>query len=379
MVMRRSGLALLFLAACSSAGPVTVPSASHSPATSSPAGSPSPAQSSAYAIVFVPGPSPFDSTISVIDNKGQVVASAPFDIGLYQPAWQARPGSVKPNSVMSSTSASRTRLYYLYGGSEVRFIALDGSTGTATRIALGSYEQAAFAVSPDDTRIAVAVFRYSPPPVSTPSASPTYKGMRLYVEDLQGGGHHVDIFSSATVAEFPIGWTSGRLVMAVGNPFCCFARILNPYGATSYNVVDPATGMRLGTLCTNGSGPIGPLEPAGAMCLEGSAAPEFQRWDGGPFAAPGPISDPTQYLAGLSPDGTRVAVGGNPITIWGPSGSSDSFAAASGYVFGWLDDQHIVFRRPDANGLWVLDINTRASLSISAVGSFMGTVPAAIT
>src|SRR5665213_2605567 len=130
VVMGRWGLALLFLAACSSAGPVAVPTASPSPATSSPAASPSPAQSSTYAIVFVPGPSPFDSAISVIDNRGHVVATAPFDTVLYQPAWQARPGSLKPNSVMSSTSASRTRLYYLYGGSEVRFIALDGSTGT---------------------------------------------------------------------------------------------------------------------------------------------------------------------------------------------------------------------------------------------------------
>jgi len=99
---------------------------------------------------------------------------------------------------MSSTSASRSRLYYLNGGSEVRFLGLDGGRGTATQITLGSFEQAGFAVSPDDTRIAVAIFTYVPPPAATPSFSPTYKGMRLYVEDLQGGGHHIDLLSSVS-------------------------------------------------------------------------------------------------------------------------------------------------------------------------------------
>ncbi|MHB8687026.1 MAG: hypothetical protein ACYDB4_07500 [Candidatus Dormibacteraceae bacterium] len=338
-------------------------------ATASPASPSAQLASGPYAVVGGPG----DNAISLVTSTGLVVASSPVT-----------PAPFRAHALMSWTSASQTRLYFLDAGSEVRFLAPDAGTGTATRITLGSNQQAGFAVSPDDRLIAVAILSYTPPPANPNGFAgyPAYDGMRMYVEDLQGGGHHVDIFSSTTVAEFPIGWTSGRLVVAVGDPLCCQARPLNPYAATSYHVVDPATGTRLASLCDKTGGPAGPVVSAGALCIESGASPLFQRWDGSPFPAPAAIPDVSQYLAALSADGTRVAVGGDPIRIMGPAGRDDAYAGESGYVFGWLDARHVAFQRPGDGELWMLDLNTRRSQVISGTtttpsGGYLGVFPAA--
>jgi hypothetical protein len=287
----------------------------------------------------------------------------------------------RPQQLMSWTSASQTRLYFLSAGSEVRFLRTDAATGMATTIKLGASEQAGFAVSPDDARIAVAILSYTPAPAGSPL--PGYNGMRLYVEDLQGGGHHLDIFSSPTVAEFPIGWTAGQLVLAVSNPFCCQSQRLNPYSATEYHVVDPATGTRLATLCAGSLGPEGPVEPAGAFCYENGRAPEFRRWDGSSLAAPGAIPIPNNLNA-LSPDGSQVAVGGDPIRIFRAGGVDEQLSGESGDPLGWLDSDHFVFQRlGDTTELWVLDLSTRrgtviAGSATAQAGNYAGAFPAAL-
>jgi hypothetical protein len=293
---------------------------------------------------------------------------------------------------MSWTSASRTRLYYLNAGSEVRYLAPDGTTGIATHIALGASEQAGFAVSPDDASIAVAVFSYTL--ASGPPASATYNGMRLYVEDLHGGGHHVDIFSSITVAEFPIGWTGGRLILAVSEPGCCKGQPGNPYDASSYHVVDPATGTRLATLCNNTQGPEGPIEPIGATCFPFPYVETiYQRWDGNPFDSPAAVPSPSPLNA-LSPDGTRVAgspccYNGNALALFGPRGQW-VWLHQTGYVLGWLDDHHIVIQQTDTPAIFVIEVgqsptqldeiwSIRSNTQIAPLGSYLGTFPTSLT
>jgi len=198
---------------------------------------------------------PKNSSVSLVGSDGTVVATSLVD-----------PAPFRIHPQISWTSASRTRLYFLNAGSEVRFLAPDGTTGTVTRITIRASEQAGFAVSPDDLLIAVAILSYTPLPEAT------YTGMRLYVEDLNKGGRHVDVFSSRTVVEFPIGWTGGRLILAVSEPRCCRAVTSNPYDAYSYHVVDPDTGSTLASLCDNSAGPEGPIEPIGAICYSPVAA-----------------------------------------------------------------------------------------------------------
>jgi hypothetical protein len=320
-----------------------------------------PARSQFFAILGRPS-----SILSVVGSDGSNAFGA-----LMGP-----PSAFQAHSMIATVSATSKRVYYV-DGSRVRFVGPGNVSDMATtNIALGPYDQAGISVSPDDLRIAVAVLSYSPAPPGP--YNPPYKGMRLYVEDLNGGGHHLDIFSSPTVAEFPVGWKSGQLVMAVTSPWCCQAQPINPYAATSYHVVDPATGNRLASVCENTKGPIGPIEPAGAFCAMANAGPDFQHWDGSHFAAPGAVPNPSQYLNALSPDGTRVAVGGEGIRIWGPTASS-ILTSASGDVVGWLDADRIVFQRKGASKVSVADLKSGASVDSSADGGFLGTFPAAFT
>jgi len=288
----------------------------------------------------------------------------------------ADPPIIQPNAAAPWTSTSLTRVYYLNARTGVRFLDPNGNTGSVTRIPAGDYDQSAFAVSPDDKRIAVSILSYAPPWEWTASF-PKYRGMRMYVEDLVGGGHHVDLFASTTVVEFPIGWTGGQLVIAVSTIACCTRVLINPYNASAYHVADPETGKRLASLCDNSAGPLGPAEPVGAVCWHDQSAPTFQRWDGSPFPAPAAVSSPYPYLVATSLDGTRVAVGGDRVRIMG--GGPDDVLSESGYVYGWLDSSHIVFQRLGTSSLSVFDLQAHAGADWPIARSYWGSVPTALS
>jgi hypothetical protein len=278
---------------------------------------------------------------------------------------------------MPSTSATRTRVYFLSGGSEVHYLAPDGSAGVVTRVPLAAHQQAGIAVSPDDKRIAVAILTYTPNGDQTVSNPAAYDGMRLYVEDLVGGGHHRDIFASTQVAEFPIGWISGQLLIAVSRPICCQTLAINPYGATSYHVVDAATGDRLVDLCSSSAGPVGPVEPFGTACWEQSGGARFQRWDGSSFPAPTEVPSPLHYLVALSPDGGKVAVGGDVIRVM-QGGRPDDALGVGGFAYGWLDAWHLVYE-PVGETIRVFDFLARISTSLASSYFYLGTFPNAIS
>lgn len=270
----------------------------------------------------------------MVDSNGNIVASTPA----------TEPYRVSED--MPWTSASKTKLYYLTAGGEVRFLAADGTTGVTTHIALLASEQAGFAVSPDDSRIAVALLKYSAPGANS---GPVYQGMRMYVEDLSGGGHHVDIFSSAVVAEYPIAWTGGRLIIALSSAACCPIGMPNPVGAFEYHVVDPATGIRLLTLCDRRTtaGPNGPPTTVGVDCGR-----LFFRWDGTPLGSPGTAVD-----GALSPDGSQDAIGApapTGIEISGP-GAAFLVTGVLGDVAGWLDTSHLVYRLRSDSDFYIAD------------------------
>jgi hypothetical protein len=359
--MKRWVLVLLVVSACGA-----VPVGSNTVANATPAPSPSAQQASPRpSPVYSPPPpsaffaivaGPKRSTISLVDSNGVVLASAAVD-----------PAPLVADPYMSWTSASLTRLYFLNAGTEVRFLAPDGTSGTATRIVVGANEQAGFAVSPDDKRIAVSIFTYAP----------SFSGMRLYVEDVQGGGHHVDIYSSPTAAEFPIGWTGGRLVVAVTTPDCCQAVPINPYGATTYHVVDPDTGNRRLTMCDL---PGGPIEPVGVICF--AYGPRgFEHWDGTTFLPPAAVQWYPGYFDAMAPDGTRVAIGADTMRINGPQGADVLLVAVGrGNVFGWLDADRIIYERDPGGPLRLYDLISESVTDISPASStYLGTFPPPIS
>jgi hypothetical protein len=270
------------------------------------------------------------------------------------------------HEAMSWTSTSLKRLYYLNGANEVRYLAPDGSQGVATQIKLRTNEQAGFAVSPDDKRIAVSVFSYDS----------SYHGMRMYVEDLDGGGHQVQIFESQAVAEFPIAWTGGNLVIAVSTPQCCGGLQLNPYGASTFHIAEPDSGRRLMALCSNLHLPVGPVEGFGVMCADQGA--QFFRWDGTELPVPGAIPYPSDHRNAVSPDGRRVAVAQQgQIRIW-DSIHGDDIVAIPSWLYGWLDGDRIVIQRDPGTQLSIYDLKAKRNIDVAGT-EYLGSFPARIS
>ncbi len=339
--MHRLCVALLVLTACTSTSspaarvtPSSSPVQSSTPHSTSASPAPSPPASPVLAVFYN------DNTgfLSMINSNGMPVASV------------VTTTPHRYSGGLPWTSSTLKRLYYITLSGDVRFLLPDGTTAAATHITLGQDQDAGFAVSPDDRSVAVAVLSYGTPPPG--GGAPAYRGMRMYVEDVVGGGHHVEIFSSPTVTEFPIAWTGGRLIIAVSQPvisgrtpinvWCCHLYPVNPYFARAFHVADPATGRRFNDLCDVGVGPIGPIEPVGVMCWQPYLGNGFFHWDGSTFAQPGAVPEPLEHLLALSPDGTRVAIGGHG-TMYLETLNGPVDGVGGGFVIGWLDRSHVVY------------------------------------
>src|SRR2546421_923371 len=144
------------LTACAAAGHTPISSPRPSPSsliqpTATPTTSPvQPVTKPAFAVMekdFLVEGGPL-STISIIGIDGRTVASV-----------TAHKRAV-PGVQIGNIATSATRVYYLDGDADVRFLKPDGTSGTATRIRLGPHQTAAIAVTPDDRRIAVSILDF---------------------------------------------------------------------------------------------------------------------------------------------------------------------------------------------------------------------------
>jgi hypothetical protein len=294
-------------------------------------------------------------SISLVGVDGKVAATATG-------RKRSQPGGILVQ--MPSVSASNSRLYYLDGDSTVMFLKPDGTSGAATTISVDSKSAAVFAVSPDDSRIAVAVITF-PYPAKT----------RIYVEDLTGGGHHVDLFSSATVLEWPVGWHQGHLVIAVGintppqNAWDGFI-----YALSGYHVADASTGTRLATIC-DGTIAYDPPVPAGTVC---GSFPNYVVSDWSGATRPAPADDGCVGGA-LSPDGSMIAdCQGNPRVVTIVVGDGTRIATQySGMPLGWIDSTHVVLKA-DNSDLSIMDARAFSTTPSQAQGFFGGTIPGAL-
>lgn len=264
---------------------------------------------------------------------------------------------------MPSISASDTRLYYLDGDSKVMYLRPDGQSGLATTIPVDTNSAAVFAVSPDDTRIAVAILTF-PYPAKT----------RIYVEDLAGGGNHVELFSSTTSIEWPVGWHQGHLVIGVG----ANARPQNAWEGfewayEGYHVADATTGDRIATVCPGYGTFSTPPVPAGTMCVR-SPKYEVSDWNG----ATRPIPQDAGCGGGaLSPDGSLVAdCQGNPrtATLVAVDGSMKTTPYAAD-ALGWVDANHVVVHQDADSSNAILDVSSLLLVQTGAKGFFAGTIP----
>src|ERR1700688_4863560 len=109
-------------------------------------------------------------------------------------------------------SATTDEVYFRDGDTKIREVVPPGSAADVTTVPGGPTTVSFFSVSPDDLRIAVLVEDLSPA---------TTIGLRLYVEDLRGGGHHSDIYTASTPKDkpasalWPMAGHQGALLLAV--------------------------------------------------------------------------------------------------------------------------------------------------------------------
>lgn len=320
-------LGLVLTSSCASATgnvaspPRTEATPSEATPTRTPAGPP-------YAVVVDESP-PTSYRIGVVASDGKEVAA-------YEAARRVIPADALDLPYVSTTSDA---LYFL-DGYAVEKVVITGLQESPLKVYSpdgGTDMETVFAVSPDDTRVAVAVLDYRTRPVH----------VRLYVDSLQGGDRHV-IFESDSDYVWPVAWHGGLLVLAHAyGPYVSEALKAapgrdNPYWAISYHVVDPVSANRVVLMgsCTVS----GPLSPAGSACIQGGAI-DWQGTVSHPWSTRdwGSIS----AAASISPDGSLIAAADpdNPdrLDIWRPDGGIATWFEGSAQQewAGWLDNTHI--------------------------------------
>jgi hypothetical protein len=297
-------------------------------------------------------------SLSLIFADGHVVGPVTARLRTVQPAAGAA-------GALPVVSASNSRVYYLDGDTDVRFLGRDGIQGSATHVPGGVHSESAFAVSPDDRRIAIATLDASAEPAS----------MRLAVEDVAGGADHRDLPAPTDAAVWPIGWRAGDLVLALGS--APTRNVMdNPYGTfLGYRLVDAETGVRLAGIDCD---PTGLLTPAGTACLGGASAlavADFSNRVHGLETA-GRGSDVTS--AAESPDGARVAYCcmAGQLQLWEPgTGSVRGLSTAGGQPYGWIDGTHLLVGDPSGQRARLVDVTTGSAVPVPAWGRVVGRVP----
>ncbi len=258
-------------------------------------------------------------------------------------------------------SISSTRVYYLDGDSSIGYFSRNGSAGLAATLPGGPQKLVSFAVSPDDTRIAVAILDYTS---GTPSVS-------ISVRDLVGGGRQVPIYSSASSVEWPVAWVRGNLVLALGSsqegqpsgvyPFAA----ANPYNATDgYQVVDTTNGQVLDTIPSQCA--FGLLVEGGTPCARPGGGVGVRDWGGNTtwYASSAEANFLTREA--LSIDGT-VAANSSPgsIGLFHNGTKIDAIAGVGGsaVAMGWIDATHLVVRHFNGSSA-VSIIDTKAGTAV---------------
>jgi hypothetical protein len=320
---------LLLVVSCggSPSSAVTTPSAR---ASATPAGAG--ALNGPYGLLIV------GSTLKLIRPDASVAATAPITLqGL--DCSSAHDGV----NVQPPVSATNDQVYFR-DGAKIRMITPPSGAVDVTTVPNSQSAVSFFSVSPDDQRIAVVVMDVS---------SATAINLRLYVEDLQGGGHHADIYSTsvnrskAATTLWPVGWHMGLLVLAVVRA-CTFEPVgLYP---SEWHVSSPTTAVRVttikGTNCELGNAP----SPAGVGCADANGVTTIYDWSNNVLAVAGPGSQFGGLDTGLSPGGrsiyfaaTGLAPPATRLVQLGPG----PYATVQGHsACAWIDEDHVL--TPDA-------------------------------
>ncbi|HET7421595.1 MAG TPA: hypothetical protein VFL27_14550 [Candidatus Dormibacteraeota bacterium] len=331
--MRRTASALVMcvaVAACGGSGNVasstpTVAGSSRPSASASAAAGP-------YGLLIVGG------QLELIKTDASVAAQAPITLQGLDCSPQHDAVNLEP-----PVSATNDQVYYRDGG-KIRMVVPPSGASDVTTVPNGPTVVSFFSVSPDDQKIAVVVMDVS---------SSTSISLRLYVEDLHGGGNHADIYSTVQTKSktattlWPMGWHLGLLVLAVVAA-CTFEPVgLYP---SEWHVSNATTADRVTTIkgvnCQLGVQP----SAAGVSCADPSGTTTMYDWTNRVLGVTGPGAQFTGLDTGLSPAGrsiyfatTGLAAPATRIVQLGPG----PYATVQGHsACGWIDEDHLI--SPDA-------------------------------
>jgi hypothetical protein len=351
-------LVTILMAACGGQGgtPQASPSspASESPSpVTSPSTSPTPA-AAAYIVVASPSTGA-TYTINLLDAQGNLAGAASAK------GWN---GALTCAGVASALlpppmSISNSRVYYMDALGVVRFLAphTGDAVGMATRVPVGAARRSFFSVSPDDKRIAVVVSDFGANKAT----------IRLYVEDLNGAGHHVQIFSSSgPTSLWPIGWHAGNLVLAKV-PACIQGGAFGCCGPQELHVVNPANGVRLFTIGGPSCIVSGPSTPVGTPCLTSTNVARVLDWAGVTLQT---VQLPFQRFTYLSPDGQHLAYQTDGGTVI--SGQSAPLQMG---VCRWIDNTHIFEAGDSSHMAHIGDITSGSVIPVMSGVPCVGRLP----
>jgi hypothetical protein len=282
--------------------------------------------------------------LELVKPDATVAATVSMSPSSVQFCSSAHDGALEPPAV----SASNDEVYFRDGDTKIREVVPPGSAADVTTVPGGPTTVSFFSVSPDDLRIAVLVEDLS---------GATSIGLRLYVEDLRGGGHHADIYTTSTPKGktgstlWPMGWHQGALVLAVV-PACTF----EPAGLSpsEWHVANASNASRIATIRANNCTLSYWPSAAGVGCSDANGVTTLFDWTGKILSVTGPGSTGSGYSqTSISPAGNSIlfapgaGVGAPPpatgIVQLGPG----PYATVPGHAACiWIDEDHLL--APDA-------------------------------
>ena len=334
------------------------PSASASPSSSAVA-SPQPVVGDFGVLVGSQAASTY--TVSIVGLDGKVVASADAST----PA-QASCGANAGANLPPPVSTSDSRAYFMDAQGAVHYLTPGGQSGTVTSVpAATASQRSMFAVSPDDTQIAVVFDKY------TASGATT----NLYVYSLSTSfGAHTPLYSSTGLTTlWPTGWhgTNNLVVAKVnactqgGGPLCC--------SPIELHVVDPATATRRFILGGPNCHIAGSPTPGGVACVDTTfTKASVLNWTAGTVTSYAVSQGALVYL---SPNGSLVAVVSNAGTQIMPSSRppvTDVIACA------WIDDSNVLSGGDQQHQPRILNVTTGAEVPVAAEGDCAGRIPGSL-
>jgi hypothetical protein len=272
-------------------------------------------------------------------------------------------------------STSRSRLYYLDGDSTLRWLSPVGGKGVAGSLPGGSTASVAFAVSPDDARIAVSVIDFAP-------RSPV---MHLSVGPLTGP--LTEIYTSASQYLWPIGWHAGKVVLAQNSVQSGFGAGFNPYSARAYYLIEPANGKQPAAAISleglNSCWVSGLLTAAGSACYlstsfgGSSGGYSIADWTGYRYLPPMAASWSAAAAVGPSPNSVTVAVccegnatSGRFLVSRGSSAITVPLSGLNTDWACWIDQTHLL------SGGVVVDLTSQQAFPTGQIGFCAAVLPA---